>query len=150
MIEIPELDARALLTGELYCLDCPDWSNWKLQKGTVETGMGLVDSDGIGVQMQVSLRFHRGDKTNLKHHLFTVYKQESYGLVRIYQLEVRQWPKKVKDAHQRPHEHWGDKRFVGDLSWADWTYEQILAYFAQQTRIKFQPNPPHPEFFELK
>ncbi|MEJ8811400.1 hypothetical protein WKW77_10015 [Variovorax ureilyticus] len=150
MHDIPEAEARALLANVLFAHDCPDWSVWKVQPGTSQIDMGLVDAAGIGARMQVSLKFHRGPKTNLTHYLFTVYRQEPQGLQRVYQLEVRQWPKPVKSEHMRPHEHWGDKRIQGEQSWASWSYEQVLAYFCEQTRIKFEPVPGHPEAFSLK
>lgn len=121
-----------------------------MQQGLVQTAMGLVDADGLGTRLQVGLRFHRSMKTKLSHHIFTVYKQEPHGLERVYQLEVRQFPKTVKDEHLRPHEHWGKARYVGQESWATWSYEQILAYFCEQTKIVFKPPPEHPEAFELK
>lgn len=150
MNDLPEAEARALLASPLYCRDIQDWSNWKLQPGTTQAGMGLVNEDGLGVRMQVSLWFRRGTKTNLTHHVFTVFKQEPHGLERVYQLEVRQWPKQVKDEHMRPHEHWGATRIVGGESWASWSYEQVLAYFCEQTKIVFEPKPEHPEAFELR
>lgn len=150
MNTISEAEARALLAKPLECIDCPDWSGWKMMEGTVQTSMGLVDEFGIGSRLQVALRFHRSAKTKRVTHLFTVYKVEPHGLERVYQLDVRQFPKPVKDEHMRPHEHWGARRLPGTESWATWSYEQVLAYFASQTKILFKPRPAHPEAFELK
>lgn len=150
MTDIPEAEARALLARQLYCHDIGEWSGWKLQQESVRAGMGLVDEQGLGVRLQVDLLFRRSKKTGTAHYIFTVFKQESYGLQRVYQLEVKQWARPVKDEHMRPHEHWGDSRVVGDKSWATWGFEQIIGYFCQQTGIVFQPAPTDPEAFELK
>lgn len=150
MNTIPEAEARALLARPQECVDCPDWSGWKLLAGSVQTSMGLVDANGMGTRMQVVLRFHRSAKTKITHHLLTVFKMEPYGLERVYQLDVKQFPRPVKDAHQKPHEHWGALRTLGAASWATWSYEQVLAHFSQQTNIIFLPQPKHPEAFELK
>ncbi|MGJ7506862.1 hypothetical protein [Variovorax sp. GT1P44] len=150
MNKVPEAEARALLANALYAHDCDDWSVWRLQPGTHEVSVGLVDADGVGVRMQVVLRFHRGRKTDIAHYLFSVYKQEPHGLERVYQLDAKQWPKLVKTEHMKPHEHWGDKRIMGDRSWSVWTFEQLLAYFTEQTRIEFAPPPEHPEVLILK
>lgn len=150
MNDLPEEEARALLAEPLYCHEIEDWSDWKLQPGTVQASMGLVDHKGRGVRMQVALWYRKGAKTNLTHHVFTVFKQEPHGLERVYQLEIRQWGKALQDTHQMPHEHWGNARVVGTESWANWSYDQVLAYFCQQTKIVFEPPPEHPEYFALK
>lgn len=149
MRNIPEQEALGLLRHPLACEDVGDWNPVKIQPGTKSLGGGVVDSDGVGAQMYVELVYRRSHKTNITIYMFTLFKRYSYGKERIYQLEVTQTPKRIKDMHKISHEHMGSARSVGHADWASWGYDEVLAYFCARTNITFRPMPAHPEHFHL-
>jgi hypothetical protein len=100
--------------------------------------------------VSVKMMYKVGRKTRMKHYLFTIFRRETYGLERIYQLEVTQSVRPIKDLHKRSHEHMGDSRTIGDAGWDKWSYDEVLARFCQMTNLSFAPTPPHPEHFELR
>ncbi|MNT30549.1 hypothetical protein D3C72_1663480 [compost metagenome] len=112
---------------------------------------GLLDANGRSAKLIVELRFRRSSKTNVAQYVFSVFRRVlPKGLERVYQLDVMQWPKPVRDQHQMPHEHFGNERNLGDDSWAKWSYDEVLAYFCARTNITFVPPVPHPEELRLK
>ena len=119
-------------------------------KGLLETGCGLLDQDGVSLRLLVDLRYRRTEKTNARQYLFTLFQRQPYGLERIYQLDVRQYPRVPKDAHLLPHEHIGKARVTGNAGWANWSYDEAMARFCTMTNIVFRPNLPHPEDFRLR
>lgn len=150
MHTIPEADARALLKRTLHCEDCGEWRPHKVQPGTRVLGIGAVDAEGVGVGMYVELIYRHGFRTNMTTYLFTLFKRHPYGKERVYQLEVTQAPRPVKDLHKQSHEHMGAARSIGSASWATWAYDEVLAYFCAQANVKFIPVPSDPESFDLK
>jgi hypothetical protein len=149
MRNIPESEATALLSAPLLCVDAPDWMPIRVQPGTTQLGADVLDEHGTGVQMYLELTYRHSQKTNITIYMFTLFKRYSYGKERIYQLEVTQTPKRIKDMHKISHEHMGDRRTVGDASWASWGYDEVMAHFCARTRISFRPTPAHPEHFQL-
>jgi hypothetical protein len=149
MRTIPEDEARGLVSAPLECEDPPGWTPLKVQAGTVRLGTGVLDSNGVGTQMYVELIYRRSHKTNITKFMFTLFKRYPYGKERIYQLEVTQTPKRIKDLHKISHEHMGGTRTTGDAKWASWGYDEVLAHFCDRTNIAFRPRPPHPEHFQL-
>ncbi|MDB5911201.1 MAG: hypothetical protein JWP34_5318 [Massilia sp.] len=147
---IPEDDARALVRNPLTCEDVGDWATLKVQPGTVVIGVGVLDENGVSVRMYVELVYRPSYKTKITRYLFTLFQRFPYGNERIYQLEVTQTPKLVRDMHKLSHEHMGSLRTTGDASWATWGYDEVLAHFCAQTNITFAPSPVHPETFELR
>jgi hypothetical protein len=150
MQDIPESEARALLSAPTKCEEPPDWSPVKVQPGTVEIGAGLVDAMGRSVGLYAHLHYRNSHKTNIVKYRFTVFVRRPYGLERVYQLQVNHFPIPIRDLHQYSHEHIGLLRVTGDASWADWRYDDVIAYFCKQTNIAFDPAPPHPEQYQLK
>lgn len=150
MQDIPESEARALLVELRRCEDAPDWLAIKLQPGSFEVGVGVVDYEGKSANLYVQLLFQRSHKTKIIRYCFSLYKRQRYGLERVYQLQVNHFPRPVHDAHQRSHEHIGKRRVTGDAYWANWRYDDVIAYFCKQTNIAFDPELLHPEYFQLK
>jgi hypothetical protein len=150
MNDIPEAEARSLLSCPLRCEGCEEWEPLRTQPGSFTTGAGVVDARGVGSRLYVQLDYRNSLKTRSVKYVFTVVKRQPYGRDRVYQLEIFQVPKQLKDIHRRSHEHFGDSRVLGDASWNDWGYDDVLAYFSKQTNIAFYPEPPHPEHFQLK
>lgn len=150
MQDIPEAEARALLSGDLRCEDAPDWMPLKMQPNTFEMGVGVINSDGRSAGMYVQLHYQSSAKTKIIKYQFTVFRRLSYGLERVYQLQVNHFPVPMRDAHQWSHEHMGKLRVTGDASWANWRYDDVIAYFCKQTNIAFLPTLPHPEHFQLR
>lgn len=122
----------------------------RTQPGTFTIGAGVVDSAGMGTRLYVQLDYRNSQKTRSTKYVFTVFKRQPYGNDRVYQLEVYQVPKQLKDLHKRSHEHFGDMRSEGDASWNDWGYDDVISYFISKTGIEFNPKPPHPEHFQLR
>lgn len=150
MNDIKEAEARALLSHPLKCEDCDDWQPIKTQPGSFTVGAGVVDASGLGTRLYVQLDYRNSRKTQSIKYIFTVFKRQPYGSERVYQLEILQVPKQLKDLHKRSHEHFGDARSKGDASWNDWEYDDVISYFVSRTNIEFCPRPPHPEHFQLK
>jgi hypothetical protein len=149
MRNIPENEALDLVSGPLICKDASGWTPIKVQPGTVRLGAGVLDIHGIGTQMYVELIYRRSHKTNSTIFKFTLFKRYSFGKERVYQLEVTQTPRRIKDLHKISHEHVGSTRTIGDAKWANWGYDEVLAHFCARTNITFRPAPPHPEHFQL-
>jgi hypothetical protein len=150
MRDIPEAEARALLTEQLRCEDAPDWMPLRIQPHTFEIGVGVVDLAGKSVGMYVQLHYRFSLKTKIIKYQFSVFLRQPYGLERVYQLQVNHFPVPVRDAHQRSHEHIGNLRVIGSANWENWRYDDVITYFCKQTNIAFVPDLPHPEHFQLK
>ena len=81
---------------------------------------------------------------------YLAFKQEAWGLERVYQLDIEQFHKQPKNTHDLPHEHLGDNRIRGEATWSSWTFSEVLQYFTKRTKIVFQPPVKHPEVYELR
>lgn len=147
---ISESEARTLLASPTSCEMEGDWNPEKVQAGTFTITAGLVDQQGVGTRMMVKLQFHRGHKTGIVNYVFSVFKRTPHSLDRIYQLDVRQSKKPIKNLHDRSHEHIGSLRIAGPDKWAQWEFEDVLDYFCTSTNITMRPRPVHPEHFELR
>lgn len=147
---IPESEARALLATPTCCELDGDWTPEKVQPGTFTISSGVVDQQGVGTRMMVKLYFRRGHKTGIVNYVFSVFKRTPQGLDRIYQLDVRQSKKPIKNLHDRSHEHIGSLRVSGHDEWAAWEFKDVLNYFCIRTNITMCPCPVHPEHFELR
>jgi hypothetical protein len=150
MRDLPAAEARSMLSNKSLCECDGEWSLLITQPGTFTIQAGLTDADGVGRQMEVSLNFRRSAKTGILYYKFTVFKRHPYGLERVYQLDIVQSRRPIKDVHKRSHEHMGDCRIDGNASWDNWSFDDVLLYFCQQTNIDFSPPPPDPEEYRLK
>lgn len=131
---------------------CEDYSEWVPAKASPEThrlSCGLLDDSGSFARMYVELLVKESQKTNIRHFKFSVLRHKPYES-RIYQLEIRTSPKSLKDKHQRPHEHIGDARVVGDEAWTNWGFYEVLAHFTKRTNIGFRPTLESPLDFRLR
>ncbi len=147
---IPESEARALLANSTFCDLSGDWIPEKVQPGTLKISSGLTDAQGIATKLLVELKFRRSRKTGIVTYLFSVFKRSPYGRDRVYQLDVRQSKKSIKNVHDRSHEHIGSLRATERDEWAQWSFEDVLNYFCNNANITMSPGPVHPEHFELR
>lgn len=150
MQKIPEEEARALVSQPLFCEDIENWNPLKIQPGTAVCGNGILDADGQSVRMYVELSYRSTPRTKITKYVFTLFKRILRGKERVYQLEVTQTPKRVKDLHKLSHEHMGDLRTDGGATWDNWGYDEVLAHFCAATNITFVPKPAHPDDFQLR
>lgn len=146
MQSIPEAEARILLGRQLTCEDATDWFHGT-KPGVLHIQSGLTDANGSRTNLFVDLSVRGGSLTRNARYVFSVFRMNSYGFDRVYQLCVNLTSKPVKDAHNRPHEHIGDLRREGSAAWRKWDYDEILAYFCAQTNIVFLPAPADPEHY---
>lgn len=145
MLDIPESEAKALLAHGLRCIDCETWIPHKVNKFLSTACAGTLDNQGVSPGIIVVLEYYLHPVTQLKRYKFSVFKQRPYGLDRVYQLEVTQSKKPLKDAHTKPHEHFGDTRTNGDDGWSLWSYDEALNHFCERTKITFEPPIQTPE-----
>lgn len=145
MPTIPEAEARALLSRPQRCEGEFAWSTPKYRRTTRQLTAGLIDEGGAATHMYVELVFRYSPKAPMTTYLFTVFKDDHYGLARVYQLEVTGAQRRLTDLHKLSHEHIGDHRLNGKANWNDWEYDEVLAYFCARTNITFSPYPPKPD-----
>lgn len=150
MNKVSEEEARSLFELPLVCEECPEWKYSPGVKGEMSTGAGLLNSHGVGVKLYTDLIFKRSPKTNTVRYIFSVFRRQISGIERIYQLDVMQWARPVRDLHQMPHEHMGTARNIGDDTWSTWNYHDVISRFCSQTNITFLPVINDPEDFKLK
>jgi len=144
MPTIPEAEARKLLSQRLICEGAIDWV--ELNDGeTVEIAAGLIDEAGLKAGLLVKLRVRAGRGTGSARYTFSVFRMNSYGMDRVYQLCVSRGAKRDKTRHRKPHEHFGSLRNDGSVGWYDWGFEDVLARFCAQTNIAFAPAPSAPK-----
>lgn len=143
MRKMSELEARSLLAYPTYTVGKLGWIRSPHHPETFLLATGLVDEDGAQVHLQIELRFSFIGPA-LRRYVFTVFKTEKYGPEIVYQLDVTQSPRPIKDVHKRSHEHIGRTRIGGSAEWMKWRYDQVLAFFCEQTNIVFDvvPLPP--------
>lgn len=149
MNDLPHADAIALFDQQRYCDDVDAWVPEPQQNGTMTASSGVVDADGIRTPLLVQLQYRNSAKTRKVWYKFSVFIRHPWGMQRAYQLDVEQFAKPPKNAHDLPHEHMGDQRLQGAPSWSKWTFEQVLDRFSEETKITFRPPLVHPEHFEL-
>jgi hypothetical protein len=149
MQKITHAEALSLIAHPLVCEEINPWIPMKVQPGTAQTGGGLLKRDGTSAGMFVDLYYRSTHRTKITTYKFTLFKRFPNGNERVYQLEVTQTPKRVKDLHKLSHEHMGDARTMGDARWSTWDYDEVLAHFCSMTNIAFEPKPLHPEAFHL-
>lgn len=104
----------------------------------------------MSVRRYVHLLYRHAYHTGTVSYVFTLFKRQPYGNERIYQLEINQFRRPVKDKHKVPHEHIGTLRRDGDATWASWRYDETIAYFSVAANVAFKPVPLHAEDFQLK
>lgn len=150
MNDVDFAEAQRLLGQELRCEDIEDWHPEKLQPDTCSCSGGLLRTDGISAKMLIELIYRRSPKTGMVLYKFSVFLQHPWGLERVYQLDIRKAKRPLKDAHSRPHEHFGNQRVDGDYLWSSWTFTEAMGYFVLRTGIHFEPPANDPEHFELK
>lgn len=143
-------ESRSLLALPLICENYSDWVPWKLQPTSVVLTAGAVRQDGSSARLIVELIYTKTNRAKATIYRFTVFLRHPWGNEPVYQLHINQSHHAAAHAHSRPHEHVGSDRRQGDASWANWGYDEVLAYFCAQTNIEFRPPPPHPEHFALK
>jgi hypothetical protein len=149
VINIPESEALAILSQPKFCHDCT-WEPIRAQPYAMEASVGLVDIEGKRISLLVKLIYKMHPTVGLTKYLFTLFSQKFTGLERVYQIEVNQYKKIVRSAHQLPHEHIGDRRVNGSDTWSSWGYDDVLAHFESKTNIVFTPEVLHPNNFELR
>ena len=149
MIDIPESEALVILSQPKLCYDCT-WAPIKTQAYAMEAVMGLVDQSEQRIRQYIRLQYQSHPVVGSTTYLFTLFSQKITGVERIYQLEVRQYKKPIKSAHQLPHEHIGKSRVNGSDSWSTWGYDEAIAHFGSRTNIVFMPEVVHPNKFELR
>lgn len=151
MLDIAEPEAKALLSEPLDCIDCEPWVPHKVVSFLNTASAGTVNSQGISPGIIVELNYSYNPLTHCKHYKFSVFKQRHYGKDRVYQLDIKQTKKPLRDAHAKPHEHFGDIRTDGDDAWSFWSYYEALDYFCMRTKITFVPQVQSPDdAFKLK
>ena len=150
MYDIPEPEARQLLSQPLKCQDAAGWNSAGVQRGSRGLQSGLVDRSGQPTGLYVDLFYFRRPHPLLVSYRFTVLRRNRSGVERVYQLTVNQSAKPIKDKHRQSHEHVGASRHTGTAKWQKWSYDEVLAYFCAKANVTFVPVPVHPELFRSK
>lgn len=147
--DIPEAEARALLSKRYVCDGWGPWAPAKAAPEAFHLICGLLDEDGSRTPLYVELFAKISQKTKVAHYVFSIKRHRPLS-GRIYQLEVKTSPKSLKDAHQMPHEHIGRSTICGNATWMDWGFNEVLTHFAEQTNIEFRPPLESPLDFKLR
>ncbi len=152
MHTISESEARALLSNHSVCSDpeLPGWIQQKDQPSCSILECGLTSLEGVGRGLYLQLQFYQGPVTKLRGYKFTVFHLTPSGPQRVYQLEVKQHSRLIKDKHAFSHEHIGRLRQLGSSTWSRWSFDEVMAHFCKQTNVTFNSHVPDPEHFELK
>lgn len=145
MRNLSESDARYLLKPLTRAVGAGAWTRSKIHPGTDLFAAGLVDENEVPLALEVELKCIRHQTAGKRRFVFSVFKREKYGLEIVYQLDVTQSARPLKDMHRKPHEHMGVRRTVGAADWREWGYDEVLAYFCEQTHIVFDDAPVPPE-----
>lgn len=145
MKDIPRSEAESYLQNQLTCVDIA-WDNApSISPFTLAATSGVVDETGTRKGFFVELTYYSHPKTKQVRFLFTLYKKNPWGPERVYQLDILQSPRKLKDAHKASHEHIGDFRQNGSENWNNWKFEDALQHFMKMTNIRFEPRIDSPE-----
>lgn len=106
-----------------------------------------MDGNSCSTDLSLELIWHQDRKNDHKHFVFTVWRSNSYGAERVYQLDIRLAVKKIRDPHKQSHEHFGTARRRFPEQASSWDFGVSLAYFCTQTNICFRPQPREPSRF---
>jgi len=150
--DIPEEEAKQILSMPRVCEDPSDWVDLPRPPGTREFEQGLIDVNGERSGYVVSMLYNRSPKTKLMTLKFSVFQQGRRGdlLGRVYQMQITSSSYDPQDAHGEAHEHVGSGRYAIP-GWERWTgFNDALAYFSTRTNITFSPQIEDPEDFKLK
>lgn len=147
---MPEEEARALLSNAYHCQEPPDWAPAKDHRLTRHIECGLLDEDERRASLYVSMRCTVATRNTVGRYVFSVFKLSSGPAERVYQLDVKNWPRLPNDVHSRPHEHIGSRRVIGDDSWIGWGYDQVIAHFLTRVNIRFEPEITDPNYLTLR
>lgn len=150
MNDVSKDEAEALLLYPQTCVDIGDWLPCRNQPTAFMCEGGILDSEGSRSPLTVQMTFRRSRSTNTTTHILTVFKRNSWGVQRVYQLDIQGFARRPKNLHDLPHEHFGRERMSGEAPWAEWGFHEMLRHFTLRTRIRFDPDPNAPEHFELK
>jgi hypothetical protein len=149
--DMPEDEARALLRAPLICDDPGDWVMDPSIAFTERIQCGLLSEQGERRGLLLDFRFTGHRRIHRDRYMFTVYKLDRGRHLRVYQLDIQKWPRLPNDRHAWPHEHIGNTRVVGDATWLNWSFDDMLDRFCQTTNVSFQPVKPNdPTHFTLK
>lgn len=102
MPTVPEAEARRLLDRQLTCEGATVWLP-RNKAQTLQIQAGVIDEAGMKTDLFVKLSFNPGSRTRNVRYTFSVFRMNSYGLDRVYQLCVRRESKPETDAHRKPH-----------------------------------------------
>lgn len=151
MHTVSETEAIEYLGKPKLCRDAPYWEPRREQPNVhfVECGL-LHQDDKLPSGLYLSLQYQRSRTTGMVRYLFTLFKLAPGGPQRVYQLDIRQHARKIKALHDLSHEHVGRRRFNGDPTWEEWSFDDVLRYFCERTRISFTPPLDDPEDFKLR
>ena len=150
MNKLQENEAKALLTKPLFCEDLGDWMPIKKSNFIHEIESGLLDEDGIATKLHLKLHYFYNPTTKVKNYVFSVYNKTPYGLEVVYQLDIFQTSRYIKDLHKLPHEHIGNKRLTLDEAFKNCNFTVALNHFLSQTNITISGDVDSPEEFRLK
>lgn len=150
MSRVTEAEALAILSVIGRCIDIGEWLPVRQQPNTWVCSSGVVDAEGVRTPLSVELLFRRSPKTGMIWYKFSVFRRHPWGTEGVYQLDVQQYAKPLKNLHDLPHEHMGNQRIDGRPEWANWPFENVVHYFSERTQIDFEPPVMHPDAFELK
>ena len=150
MNKLQENEAKSLLTKPLFCEDLGDWMPNKKSNYIHEIESGLIDEDGITTKLHLKFHYFYHPTTKVKNYIFSVYNKTPYGLERVYQLDIVQTKRYIKDLHKRPHEHIGNKKLALDETFQNCNFEVALNHFLSQTNITITGGVDSPNEFKLK
>lgn len=150
MNKLQENEAKALLTKPLFCEDLGDWIPTKKSNFIHEIESGLLDEDGIATKLHLKLHYFYNPTTKVKNYVFSVYNKTPYALEVVYQLDIFQTSRYIKDLHKLPHEHIGSKRLTLDEAFKNCNFTVALNHFLSQTNITISGDFDSPEEFRLK
>lgn len=138
MTTLTKDEAIALLSRPLVCKDHDGWKPDKDLPNAYRFIGGLLFANGDRARLVLEIIVKISSQTQIKHFTFTIFQPRPYD-ARVYQLEVRNCPKALRDLHQWPHEHFGTEKTTC-LEWRDWGYEAAFKHFQTQTGVALDPE----------
>lgn len=149
MTTLSKDEAITLLSQPLLCEDHDGWVPDRDLPNDFHFVGGLVYENGDRARLVVQILVKLSKQTQIKHFLFSVDRPRPYP-ARVYQLEIRNCPKALRDLHQWPHEHFGSSSRDSFLEWKDWSFQAAFEHFQNQTNVRFDPSLLDPLALELK
>ena len=146
--KIPSKEVADLLKG-LYCEDLSDWQTISSSRFALEIENGLMNADGVYCKLFLKLHYFHNPKIKLKSYTLSIFRKSIYGSELVYQLDIVQPPKALKDLHKYPHEHFGDLREFGTEEWLTWSFDEAINYFLSRTGITILGNLDPPDIYKL-